>query len=90
MSLSPRHQAPAPSGYVWLNEASRLTGLSRSTLYNYRHLGIGPPSATYRSKAVYKLTDIEAWIEAEMIPTLDSQRQRDSRPPTPRRAPRRQ
>lgn len=80
----------APAGYIWIDEASRLTGLAVKTLHNYRHKGVGPPSTNYRRRLVYKLADVEAWIAEQLAPpTVDPERVRESRPPEPRRLPRR-
>jgi predicted DNA-binding transcriptional regulator AlpA len=76
-----RSQLPAPDGYIWIDEASQLTGLAQKTLYNYRHLGIGPPSTTYRRKAAYKLADVEAWIAEQLTPAANPVRLRECRPP---------
>lgn len=80
-----RSQLPAPPGYIWIDEASRLTGLAQQTLYNYRHQGVGPPSTTYRRKAVYKLADVEAWIAEQLAPAADPARLRERRPPEPKK-----
>lgn len=84
-----RTELPAPAGYIWADEASRMTGLALGTLYNYRQKGIGPPSTTYRRKLVYKLADVTAWIADQLAPVEDPERLRESRPPEPRQAPRR-
>jgi predicted DNA-binding transcriptional regulator AlpA len=79
----------APAGYIWADEASRLTGLALKTLYNYRYKGIGPPSTNYRRKVVYKLADVEAWMAEQLAPPpVDPERLWESRPPEPRRLPR--
>lgn len=83
-----RSQLFAPEGYIWLDEASRLTGLAQKTLYNYRCQGTGPPSATYRRKVVYRLVDVQAWIAEQLAPTADTARLRECRPPEPRLTPR--
>ncbi|WP_405682818.1 helix-turn-helix domain-containing protein [Streptomyces sp. NBC_01238] len=80
----------APAGYIWADEASRLTGLALKTLYNYRYKGIGPPSTNYRRKVVYKLADVEAWMTQQLAPPpVDPERLRESRPPELRRLPKR-
>lgn len=77
----------APAGYIWADEASRLTGLALKTLYNYRYKGVGPPSTTYRRKVAYKLADVESWIAEELAPAVDPERLQECRPLDPRRSP---
>lgn len=75
----------APAGYIWIDEASRLTGLAVKTLHNYRHTGTGPPAVNYRRRLVYKLADVEAWMAEQLgPPAVDPERLRESRPPEPR------
>jgi predicted DNA-binding transcriptional regulator AlpA len=76
----------APAGYIWADEASRLTGLALKTLYNYRYKGIGPPSTNYRRKVIYKLADVEAWMAEQLAPANEPERLGESRPPEPRPA----
>ncbi|MGW7283919.1 helix-turn-helix transcriptional regulator [Streptomyces sp. NPDC054847] len=83
-----RSQLPAPEGYIWLDEASRLTGLAQRTLYNYRCQGTGPPSTTYRRKVVYRLVDVQAWIAEQLAPAPGAARLHERRPPEPRFTPR--
>lgn len=52
---------PAPPGFVWIQELSRMTGLSVKTLYNYRHLGKGPKPVPIGRKLAYRLTDAKAY-----------------------------
>jgi predicted DNA-binding transcriptional regulator AlpA len=75
---------PPPPGYVWTPEASRLTGLSTKTLWNYRHRGKGPKAVPIGRKLAYPLKELNAWIEAEMNPEPDTEAEHDARPPEPR------
>ncbi|MDQ0694300.1 AlpA family transcriptional regulator [Streptomyces sp. W4I9-2] len=79
----------APPGCVWIAEASRLTGLSVKTLYNYRHQSNkGPKSFEIGRKIAYALDDVNAWVAAQRNPVPDVVAERDSRPPEPRKLPR--
>ena len=81
---------PAPPGFVWIQEASRKTGLSVKTLYNYRHLGKGPAPVSIGRKLAYREAEIDAFAaELQGEPPADPKRLHDSRPPEPRRSPRR-
>ena len=77
-------QAPPP-GCVWIAEASRLTGLSVKTLYNYRHQNKGPKSFPIGRKIAYALDDVTAWVDAQRNPAPDVTAEHDSRPPEPRK-----
>lgn len=89
MGLVRKTELAAPAGYIWADEASRLTGLALKTLYNYRYKGTGPPSTAYRRKVVYKLADVEAWMADQLTPAVNPEQLRESRPSEPRPSPRR-
>ena len=57
--------APAATDPAYLNEQelSRLTTLSRTTLQTLRSKGGGPPFAKLGRRIVYRLADVERWIE---------------------------
>ncbi|GGS41110.1 hypothetical protein GCM10010221_44830 [Streptomyces parvus] len=78
----------APPGCVWIAEASRLTGLSVKTLYNYRHQDKGPKSFEIGRKIAYELDVVNAWVAAQRNPAPDATAEHDSRPPEPRKLPR--
>ncbi|GAA3484802.1 hypothetical protein [Streptomyces yanii] len=60
------------------------------THHNYRDKGIGPPSINYRRRLIYKLADVEAWLAKQLAPpAVDPERAWESRPPEPRRLPKR-
>jgi predicted DNA-binding transcriptional regulator AlpA len=52
--------------YVDEQELSRLTTLSRTTLQTMRRKGGGPPFAKLGHRVVYRLADVERWIEQRM------------------------
>ncbi|MET9550599.1 hypothetical protein ABZY36_35640 [Streptomyces sp. NPDC006627] len=89
MPRTPQYDRPAPPGYVYADEASRLTGRAIETLYKDRQKAPednpGPKSETLNRKAVWRLTDIAEWLEQQMNPQLDPERAAESRPPEPRR-----
>lgn len=87
MTKPTRPTRPAPPGCVWIDEASRLTGLAVKTLYKYRSQGHGgPPSGTIARRAVYRLTDIEAWRERQLSGEPSPEQQHESRPAEMRRS----
>ncbi|MGW5582815.1 helix-turn-helix transcriptional regulator [Streptomyces sp. NPDC003857] len=89
MPRNPQYSQPAPPGYVWADEASRLTGLSIETLYKYRQRGIGPRSGKVGRNVAWPVDGINAWLEAQMNEAPTAQQLHDSRPAEPRLAARR-
>ncbi|MFI9618060.1 helix-turn-helix transcriptional regulator [[Kitasatospora] papulosa] len=85
MPRSSHTPTPAPPGCVWSAEASRLTGLSVKTLWNYRHLDKGPKPFPIGRKLAYPLDEINAWLDAQRNPAPDADEVSSSRPPEPRR-----
>lgn len=81
---------PPPPGCVWIQEASRRTGLSVKTLHNYRHLDKGPKPFPVGRKLAYPIEHIDAWLHLQRNPAPDDEQARQSRPPEPRRLPQRQ
>lgn len=75
---------PPPAGYLWTPEAALRIGLSVKTLWNYRHLGKGPKARPIGRKLAYKITELDAWLRAEMESEPDADRAHESRPPEPR------
>ncbi|MDQ0792061.1 AlpA family transcriptional regulator [Streptomyces sp. B1I3] len=83
-----QNPTPAPPGHVWSQEASRLTGLSVKTLWNYRHLDKGPASFLIGRKLAFPLEGpdgINAWLKEQRHPAPDADKAHSSRPPEPRR-----
>jgi hypothetical protein len=74
---------PPPPGYVWIDEASRRTGLSPGTLRNYRYLGKGPECVPVGRKLAYPITGLDAYMRQVLGPTTDEAAQYDSRPAEP-------
>jgi predicted DNA-binding transcriptional regulator AlpA len=58
--LTPTASDPA---YVDEQELARLTTLSRTTLQTLRSKGGGPPFAKLGHRIVYRLADVERWIQ---------------------------
>ena len=88
MPRSSQNPTPAPPGHIWIEEASRLTGLSKKTLYNLRYKGEGPACYPIGRKLAFPLdgaNNIHAWFEALTNPAPDTDTAHDSRPPEPRR-----
>ena len=84
---TPQFKQSAPPGYVYINEASRLSGRSIETLYKDRAIQRrtgqcpGPPSETRNRKAVWRIAAIEAWHDAQGELGPDAQQLHDSRAP---------
>lgn len=92
MPRNPRpHKAPAPPGFAWIDEASRLSGRTIDTLYKDRSIQrrtghcSGPRSVTLGNKAAWRIADIEAWLNKPTELGPDEQMLRNSRPAEPAR-----
>ncbi|WPO70262.1 hypothetical protein [Streptomyces sp. KN37] len=89
MPRTPQYSQPAPPGYVYADEASRLTGRAIETLYKDRQKtpeeNQGPKSETLNRKAVWRLTDIAEWLEEQTAPQRNPERVAENRPPEPLR-----
>lgn len=89
---TPQFKQPAPPGFVYINEAARLSGRSIETLYKDRSIQRrtgrcpGPPSETRNRKAVWRIAAIEAWHDSQGELGPDAQALHDSRPPESARA----
>jgi predicted DNA-binding transcriptional regulator AlpA len=55
---------PVVPQYITEEELSRMTTLSRSGLQAMRARGEGPPYARLGHRIVYRLADVECWIDA--------------------------
>jgi predicted DNA-binding transcriptional regulator AlpA len=75
-----------PAGFLWTPEAARRIGLSRKTLWNYRHLDKGPKAKPIGRKLAWSIEELDAWLAAEMNSGDSSDREHESRPPEPRLA----
>ena len=89
---APQFKQSAPPGYVYINEASVLSGRTIETLYKDRSIQRrtgqcpGPPSRTLNRKAVWRTADIEAWREEQGDLGPDPGQLHNSRPAEPARA----
>jgi len=89
---TPQFKQSAPPGYVYIDEASRLSGRTIETLYKDRSIQRrtgkcpGPPSRTLNRKAVWRIADIDAWRDQSPALGPDDQQILDSRAPEPARA----
>lgn len=50
---------------IRIPEVAELTGIPENTLRYWRHQGIGPRSAKFGKRIVYRRSDVEAWIEEQ-------------------------
>ncbi|MGW5197302.1 hypothetical protein [Streptomyces spiralis] len=89
---TPEFKQPAPPGYVYIDEASRLSGRTIETLYKDRsqqrrtgHCN-GPRSVTRSRKAMWRIADIEAWLASAPYVEPDADQLYNSRAAEPARA----
>lgn len=65
-----KNAAPqAEQGQDWrlsIVEVAEHLGVSRRTIYNWRHQGYGPPSFKAGALVRYRLKDVLAWEEAQL------------------------
>lgn len=89
---TPQFKQPAPPGYAYIDEASRLSGRTIETLYKDRKIQRatgqcnGPRSITRNGKAMWRIAVIEAWLADAPEPGPTPTELDDSRPPEPARA----
>jgi predicted site-specific integrase-resolvase len=56
--------------HLTTRQAAERLGIPEATLRWWRSVGKGPPSFTLGHRVFYRLTDVEAWVEAEYRRTL--------------------
>jgi DNA-binding transcriptional MerR regulator len=54
------------------SEVSAITRKPVGTLRYYRNKGIGPKSGRLGGRIVYRLSDVERWIESQLAATAKS------------------
>ncbi|MFI9174861.1 helix-turn-helix domain-containing protein [Streptomyces lincolnensis] len=91
MPRRPKRKPPPPRGCLWIEEAADRVGVTVATLRNWRHLGKGPMSFMIARRIVYRITDLDAFVEGLYQAALNPPPNPDMRPPEPRlsRRPRR-
>lgn len=83
-----------PKGSLWIEQAAAHIGLTVGTLRKWRLLGkdveAGMPGWKVGGYVAYKVTDLDAYLEAQYQAALqpDPDREAESRPPEPRLTPR--
>jgi predicted DNA-binding transcriptional regulator AlpA len=60
----PATPAEMPPRYLRTPEAARFVGLSLRTLEKHRIYGTGPRYSKIGGRVVYRLDDLQAWVEA--------------------------
>jgi predicted DNA-binding transcriptional regulator AlpA len=55
--------APIPPRYLRTPEAARFLGLSGRTLEKHRTYGTGPRYSKIGGRVVYKVEDLQAWVD---------------------------
>lgn len=84
---APQFKQPAPPGFVYVNDAARLSGRTIETLYKDRSVQRrtghcnGPRSVTRNGKAMWRIADIEAWLADAPEPGPTADDLYGSRPP---------
>jgi len=53
-----------PGRCLSADEAAQYLNLSRQTLDNWRPAGKGPPYCRLEGRVVYRLNDLDAWLES--------------------------
>lgn len=48
-------------------DAAEYVGVARATLKKWRTIGDGPPYVRAGSKIVYRIVDLDAWLEANLV-----------------------
>lgn len=61
MSTTP---VSAPQRYLRTPEAARIVGLSLRTLEKHRTYGTGPRYSKLGGRVVYRLEDLQAWVDS--------------------------
>ena len=56
-----------PRRCLSVREAAVYLNAAPQTLYNWRHLGQGPPYVRIGSRVVYRIEDLEAWLEVRLV-----------------------
>jgi predicted DNA-binding transcriptional regulator AlpA len=59
----PNSLAGFPPRYLKTPEAARLLGLSGRTLEKHRTYGTGPRYSKLGGRVIYRLEDLQAWVE---------------------------
>jgi predicted DNA-binding transcriptional regulator AlpA len=59
----PNSRAGFPPRYLKTPEAARLLGLSGRTLERHRTYGTGPRYSKLGGRVIYRLEDLQAWVE---------------------------
>jgi predicted DNA-binding transcriptional regulator AlpA len=76
--------AGLPPRYLRTPEASRFVGLSIRTLEKHRIYGTGPRYSKLGGRVVYRLEDLQAWVDAaarHLTPARSSSYRRGVTPP---------
>ena len=58
------HPAGQPQRYLRTPDAARLVGLSIRTLEKHRIYGTGPRYSKLGGRVVYRVEDLQAWVES--------------------------
>lgn len=70
----------APPRYLRTPEAARFVGLSGRTLEKHRCYGTGPRYSKIGGRVVYKLDDLQAWVDRGLKTSTSDVREDEVRP----------
>jgi predicted DNA-binding transcriptional regulator AlpA len=59
---------------VGISDAEQLTGYERSTIWRRCRAGTFPPPSYIGNRRVWKLSDLRAWLDAEMARPSEERR----------------
>ncbi|MFD4563734.1 helix-turn-helix domain-containing protein [Streptomyces sp. NPDC058467] len=91
MPRRPQRKPPPPRGCVWIEEAADRLGVTVATLRNWRCSEKGPVSFKVARRIVYRIADLDAYLEEAYQAAVNPPPIPEIRPPEPRlpRRPRR-
>lgn len=70
--------APAPTGFMWIEDAATELRVQKCTLYKWRHRGIGPMAVRHAGRLMYEESAVQRYL-AGLVAAAQ---------PAPRRTPR--
>lgn len=81
----PLKPPPPPPGCLWIDEAADHIGVAKSTLYKWRHKGIGPRGFTVARRIAYRITVLDAHLAQCESADGETEPNHESRPAEARR-----
>nr|BEK68791.1 hypothetical protein KPHV_60180 [Kitasatospora purpeofusca] len=59
---------PAPTGFMWIEEAAKALGVQVSTLHKWRYRNVGPDAVRHAGRLMYATAGIEGYLKALATP----------------------